>query len=77
MPTQYGMILPVEANRQMSATILTIAGAMFLIPLAILVITAGVTAGDIPSPMLVVGGWTMAFGVIVGAVGIFLGMNGE
>ena len=59
----------------MSATILTIAGAMFLIPLAILVITAGVTAGDVPGPMLVIGGWTMAFGVIVGAVGVFLGMN--
>ena len=60
----------------MSATILTIAGPMFLIPLAILVITAGVTAGDIPGPMLVIGGWIMAFGVIVGAVGVFLGMNG-
>ena len=65
-----------EVNRQMSATILTIAGAMFLIPLATLVITAGITAGDIPSPMLVIGGWTMAVGVVVGAVGVFLGMNG-
>ena len=58
----------------MSTAILTIAGAMFLVPLTILVIIAGIRAGDIPSPLLTIGGWSMAFGLIIGAIGIFLGM---
>ena len=58
----------------MSGQILTIAGAMFLIPLLIMVAFALVT--DVPGPLLFFGGWSMAFSLIVGAIGIFIGMNG-
>ena len=58
----------------MSGQILTIAGAMFLIPLLIMVAFALVT--DVPGLMLYIGGWSMAFSLIVGAIGIFIGMNG-
>ena len=54
----------------MSGQILTIAGAMFLIPLLIMVAFALVT--DVPGPLLFFGGWNMAFSLIVGAIGVFM-----
>ena len=58
----------------MSGLILTAAGAMFMIPVLTMVAFALVT--DVPGPLLFFGGWTMAFSMIVGAIGIFIGMNG-
>ena len=59
----------------MSGLILTIAGAMFMIPVLTMLAFALVT--DVPGPLLFIGGWTMAFSLIVGAIGVFIGMNGE
>ena len=58
----------------MSGQILTVAGAMFMIPLIVMIGIALV--GDIPGLLLFIGGWSMAFSLIVGAIGIFVGMNG-
>ncbi len=58
----------------MSGQILTIAGAMFMIPVLTMVAFALVT--DVPGLMLYIGGWMMAFSLIVGAIGVFIGMNG-
>ena len=58
----------------MSGQILTVAGAMFMVPLVVMFAVA--LLGDIPGWMLHFGGWTMAFSLIVGAIGIFIGMNG-
>ena len=58
----------------MSGQILTIAGAMFMLPVLTMVAFALVT--DVPGLMLYIGGWMMAFSLIVGAIGIFIGMNG-
>ena len=52
----------------MSSTILTIAGGMFGIPLAVMLLIAGV-GGDIPPVVLGVGGWSMALGIITGGIG--------
>ena len=57
----------------MSGQILTVAGAMFMIPL-ILMLGIGV-AGDIPGRVLFYGGWSMVFSMIVAAIGVFVGMN--
>ena len=57
----------------MSGQILTAAGAMFMIPL-ILMLGIGV-AGDIPGRVLFYGGWSMVFSMIVAAIGVFVGMN--
>lgn len=59
----------------MSSTLLTIAGLMFGIPLVIMVIIAA-TGGEIPSTLLFFGGWSMAFGVITGAIGAYIGSAG-
>ena len=47
---------------------------MFMIPLIVMIGIALV--GDIPGLLLFIGGWSMAFSLIVGAIGIFVGMNG-
>ena len=52
----------------MSQVFLTFAAAMFSIPLVIMLGIA-VTGNDIPSIILSLGGWTMAFGVILGGIG--------
>ena len=44
-----------------------------MIPL-ILMLGIGV-AGDIPGLVLFYGGWSMAFSMIVAAIGVFVGMN--
>ena len=57
----------------MSQLILTTAGAMFMVPLIAMTSTA--LLGDIPGWMLLYGGWSMAFSLIIGAIGIFIGMT--
>ena len=58
----------------MSGQLITIAGAMLIIPF--LVIVGVAIVGDVPGPLLTMGGWTMAFSLIMGALGVFIGMNG-
>ena len=58
----------------MSGQLITIAGAMFIIPF--LVIVGVAIVGDVPGPLLTMGGWTMAFSLIIAAIGVFIGMNG-
>ena len=58
----------------MSGQLITIAGAMFIIPF--LVIVGVAIVGDVPGPLLTIGGWTMAFSLIIAATGVFIGMNG-
>ena len=58
----------------MSGQLITIAGAMFIIPF--LVIVGVAIVGDVPGPLLTIGGWTMAFSLIIAAIGVFIGMNG-
>ena len=59
----------------MSETFLYIAAAMFLVPLVIMVGIA-LTGTDIPASILSLGGWSMAFGLIVAGVGAFLNLTG-
>ena len=58
----------------MSGVFLSIAGAMFGIPLVVLLAIALV--GDIPSMVLTVGGWSMALGVALGGVGAAITLAG-
>ena len=58
----------------MSGQLITVAGAMFITPFLVLVGVA--LTGDVPGPLLTIGGWTMAFSLIIGALGVFIGMNG-
>ncbi len=59
----------------MSGIMLSIGGAMFGIPLVAMVGIA--LFGDVPSPMLFVGGWSMALGVITAGIGaIFSSFGG-
>ena len=44
--------------------------------LPVLTMVAFALVTDVPGPLLFFGGWTMAFSLIVGAIGIFIGMNG-
>lgn len=52
----------------MSGIVFSLAAAMFGIPLLLMTAIA-VTGADIPAMLLSTGGWTMAFGVIVGGIG--------
>ena len=58
----------------MSGLILTLAGSMFMIPL--LTLTGIALIADIPGWLLSIGGWTMAFSMIIAAIGIFVAMYG-
>ena len=60
----------------MSRAILIIAAAMFGVPLLIMVAIA-VTGADIPSPMLSIGGWSMALGVVAGGIGAVIAAYGD
>ena len=58
----------------MSGIVFSIAAAMFGLPL--LLMTAMAVAGaDIPAMLLSTGGWTMAFGVIVGGIGAVMAVS--
>ena len=52
----------------MGSVIISIAGAMFGIPLALMPGIA-LTGTEIPSLILSVGGWSMALGLITGGIG--------
>lgn len=58
----------------MSGIFLWIAGAMFGIPLVVLLAIALV--GDIPSMVLTVGGWSMALGVVLSGIGSVITLAG-
>ena len=57
----------------MRTSLLTIAGAMFMVPMIIM--TAWAIVDDIPGRILTIGGWSMAFSLIVAALGVFVGLN--
>ena len=59
----------------MSSVFITIAGAMFSIPLVVLLGIA-ITGADIPATVLFVGGWSMALGLITGGIGAVIGLLG-
>ena len=59
----------------MSSVFIAIAGAMFGIPLVVLLGIA-ITGTDIPSTVLFVGGWSMALGLITGGIGAVIGLLG-
>ena len=52
----------------MSSALMSIAGLMFGIPLALMIVIAGL-GGEIPSFILWAGGWSMALGVVLGGIG--------
>ena len=57
----------------MRISLLTLAGAMFMVPM--IVMTGWTVAGELPRPVLTIGGWSMAFSLIIAALGVFAGMN--
>ena len=59
----------------MSSAIISIAVAMFGIPMILLIVIA--LLGDIPPLVLKVGGWSMALGLMLGGIGAVLGLAGE
>ncbi len=59
----------------MSFPILTIAGFMFAVPLTAMLIAA-IALGDVPGSLAFIGGWTMAFSVIVAGIGAVLRLTG-
>ena len=59
----------------MSGQLITIAGSMFILPFLLLFGVA--LAGDVPGLMFTICGWTMAFSLIIGGLGIFIGMHGD
>ena len=59
----------------MSGAFISIGGAMFGLPLLILLAIA-LAGADIPTLLLSVGGWSMAFGLIVAGIGAFLNLSG-
>lgn len=60
----------------MSDSFLFIGGAMFIIPLFLMLAIA--IFGDIPSQILFVGGWSMALGVVTAGIGAALSLlNGQ
>lgn len=59
----------------MSNAILAIAGAMFSIPLVIMVAIA-VLGADIPFFILWAGGWSMALGVVAAGIAAIIGLVG-
>ena len=59
----------------MSGIMLSIGGAMFGIPLVGMVGIA-ILLGEVPGPMLFVGGWSMALGVITAGIGAVFSIIG-
>ena len=54
------------------AVLLTVAGAMFMIPVVVLTPTK-LMIGDVPGMMFKAGLWSMAFSVMIAAIGVFIG----
>ncbi len=52
----------------MSSAFFIIGGAMFGIPL-VLMLGIAITGNDVPSTVLSIGGWSMALGIITGGIG--------
>ena len=58
----------------MSGVFISIGGAMFGVPL-ILMLAIALAGADIPGLILSVGGWSMAFSLIVAGIGAFLNLT--
>ncbi len=59
----------------MSYVILSMAGLMFLVPMVVMVVIA-IFLGQVPDPILSVGGWSMALGVVTGGIGAAINLSG-
>ena len=59
-----------QGEYNMSGQILTLAGGMFLIPM--LIMTGIALVGDLPPWLFKIGGWTMAFSMIIASFGVFI-----
>ena len=58
-----------------SVSILTLAGAMFLLPM-IIMIPAHLILGEVPDLMFNIGVWTMVLGIFLGGIGGVFTING-
>ena len=61
-----------DQETDLTAVLLTVAGTMFMVPVLILISTKLIT-GDVPGMMLKAGLWSMAFSVMIAAIGVFIG----
>ena len=59
-----------QGQYSMSGLILTLAGGMFLIPM--LIMTGIALVGDLPPWLFKIGGWAMAFSMIIASFGVFI-----
>ena len=59
----------------MGSALITIAAAMFLIPMVVMLAIA-IVGADIPSLILSVGGWSMALGLITAGIGALMELYG-
>ena len=59
-----------QGEYNMSGQILTLAGGMFLIPM--LIMTGIALVGELPPWLFKIGGWTMAFSMIIASFGVFI-----
>ena len=60
----------------MDSPLLNLAAAMFGVPFVIMFLIA-LTGNDIPKPVLHIGGWTMAYAVLVMGAGALLALRGR
>jgi hypothetical protein len=61
-----------DRETDLTAVLLKVAGTMFMVPMVILTPTKLIT-GDVPGMMLKAGLWSMAFSVMIAAIGEFIG----
>ena len=59
----------------MSNIILSIGGAMFAVP-PVGMLAIAISIGEVPNPILSVGGWSMALGVITAGIGAAMSVAG-
>ena len=59
----------------MGMSILILAGAMFMVPIIIMIPTAVMLDG-VPDCKLTIGGWSMGLSAIFGVIGVVFTMNG-
>ena len=59
-----------DRETDLAEVLLVLAGAMFMVPMVILIPTKLIT-GDVPGMMLKADLWSMAFSVMIAAIGVF------
>ena len=61
-----------DQETDLTAVLLVLAGTMFMAPVGILMPTKLIT-GDVPGMMLKIALWSLAFSVMIAAIGVFIG----